>query len=199
MLVARPRERGGELRRAGIDCGELGHDSDGKGEGVGPPEDSQKAPVWLAGPCLPPPLADNGRVRVYVRHPSAFPVELRQGGGGASGSGVLRERLRDLSTGGLCCRSSTPFEEGERVRVRIPVGDPGFEGEGRVAWCRPQDDGYRVGIEFVGEGEAFRARMVEQVCHIELYHRQLRAEGRELSEEDAALEWVSKYAARFPR
>jgi Tfp pilus assembly protein PilZ len=134
-------------------------------------------------------------VRVYVRHPSEFPVELRQGGG----SRVTRERLHDLSNGGLCCRSSTPFEAGERVRVRIPVGDPGFEGEGRVAWCRPHDRGYRVGIEFVGEDEAFRARMVEQVCHIERYHRQLLADGRETSEEESALEWIAKYAARFPR
>ena len=134
-------------------------------------------------------------MRVYVRHPSEFPVELRS----ASGGNSRRERLRDVSTGGVCVRSQTAFERGERVLVSIPVGAPGFEAEGRVAWCRPTEEGYRVGIEFTGTVEAFRARMVEQVCHIERYHRQLLAEGRNATEEEAAREWIANYAARFPR
>lgn len=134
-------------------------------------------------------------MRVYVRHPSEFPVELKAG----EGAEGRRERLRDLSEGGLCCRSSVAFEPGERVRIRIPVGAPGFEADGRVAWCRAHDNGYRVGIEFMGEDDAFKARMVEQVCQIERYHREQVAQGREVSEEDAAIEWIGKYAARFPR
>lgn len=134
-------------------------------------------------------------MRVYVRHPSEFPVELQAGEGGEG----RRERLRDLSEGGLCCRSSVEFAPGDLVRIRIPVGAPGFEAEGRVAWCRKDDNGYRVGIEFVGPSDAFKARMVEQVCQIERYYRQQLAQGRGLSEEDAALEWIAKYAARFRR
>jgi hypothetical protein len=134
-------------------------------------------------------------VRVYVRHPSEFPVELRS----PDGLETRNERLRDLSAGGLCCRSRVPFTEGEQVCVRIPVGDPGFEAEGRVAWCKSHEDGYRVGIEFVAETEAFRARMVEQICHIERYHRQQLADGRTVSEEEAAIEWIAKYAGQFPR
>jgi hypothetical protein len=134
-------------------------------------------------------------VRVYVRHPSEFPVELRAG----EGEDARRERLRDLSEGGLCCRSSVAFEPGDLVRIRIPVGATGFEAAGRVAWCRAYDGGYRVGIEFMGDDDAFRARLVEQVCQIERYHRQQREGGREVSEEQAAIEWIGKYAARFPR
>lgn len=134
-------------------------------------------------------------MRVYVRHPSEFPVEL-QAGQDAEGR---RERLRDLSEGGLCCRSSVPFEPGELVRIRIPLGAPGFEAEGRVAWCREDDNGYRVGIAFTAPGDAFKARMVEQVCQIERYHKQQVAQGRPVSEEDAAREWIEKYAARFRR
>jgi PilZ domain-containing protein len=134
-------------------------------------------------------------VRVYVRHPSEFPVELRT----PDENEPRLERMRDLSTGGLCCRSGRAFDQGAQVRVRIPVGDDGFEAEGRVAWCRSQDDGYRVGIEFVAESEAFRARMVEQICHIERYHRKQLAEGRHLSEQEAAIEWITRYAAQFPK
>jgi hypothetical protein len=134
-------------------------------------------------------------VRVYLRHPSEFPVELQVG----PDTEGRRERLRDLSEGGLCCRSTVAFEPGESVRIRIPVGEPGFELEGRVAWCREEDNGYRVGIAFTGEADAFKARMVEQVCQIERYHKLQLAEGRPLSEQEAAAEWVAKYAERFRR
>jgi hypothetical protein len=134
-------------------------------------------------------------VRVYVRHPSEFPVELQA----ARAAGARRERLHDLSEGGLCCRSHVEFSRGERVRIRIPVGAPDFEADGRVAWCRKDGEGYRVGVEFTGEADAFKARMVEQVCQIERYHRQQVATGRSVSEEDAAREWVDQYAARFRR
>jgi hypothetical protein len=41
--------------------------------------------------------------------------------------------------------------------------------------------------------------MVEQVCHIETYRRTVAGtEGRELSAEQAALEWIAKFAASFP-
>jgi hypothetical protein len=133
-------------------------------------------------------------VRVYVRHPSEFPVELRR-----EGEDAARERLRDVSTGGLCCRSSSELQPGERVRIHIPVGMPGLELEGRVAWCRSDGQGYLVGIAFTSEVEAFRARMVEQVCHIERYHRQLLAEGRQATEEEAGAEWIAKFAQHFPR
>jgi hypothetical protein len=42
-------------------------------------------------------------------------------------------------------------------------------------------------------------RMLEQVCHIESYRKQVRVnEGRELNDEEAALEWISRNAAGFP-
>jgi c-di-GMP-binding flagellar brake protein YcgR len=136
-----------------------------------------------------------GPVRVYVRHPSEFPVELRA----PDGAAPRRERLRDLSAGGLCCRSGVALSQGDLVRIRIPIGEASFEADGRVAWCRPHEDAYRVGIEFTAVTEAFRARAVEQVCHIERYHRLQRAGGRDVSEEQAAVEWIARYAAHFPR
>jgi hypothetical protein len=134
-------------------------------------------------------------LRVYVRHPSEFPVELTR-----DGNATARERLHDVSAGGLCCRSNEAFTQGELVRVHIPVGSSGFSAEGRVAWCDGDDDeGYRVGIAFTSEVDALRTRMIEQVCHIERYHQKLIAEGREATREQAAVEWISKYAERFPR
>jgi len=132
-------------------------------------------------------------MRVYVRHPSEFPVALVR-----DGNHPVNEQLQDVSPGGLCCRVGEAYAPGERVRVHIPLGSPGFMTEGRVVWCHEADPGYRVGIAFTNDVDAFRTRMVEQVCHIERYRRYLQAEGREATPEEAAAEWIGKYAERFP-
>jgi hypothetical protein len=41
--------------------------------------------------------------------------------------------------------------------------------------------------------------MVEQVCHIENYKKEVyQTEGRLLTAEEAAVEWIHKYASQFP-
>jgi PilZ domain len=132
-------------------------------------------------------------MRAYIRHPSEFPIELGRDDHPAC------DRLSDVSIGGLSCHSPEALGEGERVKVRIAAVQPPFEAEGRVVWCRRDKERYRVGIAFADEARAFSARMVEQVCHIERYRNHLQAQGQELSIEDAASEWIRKYAAKFPR
>jgi hypothetical protein len=47
---------------------------------------------------------------------------------------------------------------------------------------------------------AYGVRVVEQVCYIEHYRQgTLRTQGRALSSEQAAQEWIGGYAAGFPR
>ena len=85
------------------------------------------------------------------------------------------------------------------MRVKIPFVRPPFETEGRVVWCRRSSSDYEVGIQFIEVQAAFKARMVEQICHIEHYKNEVRErEGRELSGHQAAMEWISKYASQFP-
>jgi hypothetical protein len=53
-------------------------------------------------------------------------------------------------------------------------------------------------VQFIDADEAYRTRMVEQVSHIEEYRRSVeRLEGRELSAEEAAFEWIHRFAAHF--
>jgi hypothetical protein len=132
-------------------------------------------------------------MRAYIRHPSEFPIEL------GTSEEAEAELMNDVSVGGLSCHSQAELSEGQKVTVRIPVVQPAFEAEGRVVWCRPDKDRYRVGIAFSDKALAFSARMVEQVCHIERYRSHLVEQGQELSLEDAAQDWISKYASRFPR
>ncbi len=51
-----------------------------------------------------------------------------------------------------------------------------------------------------GSGDIFLDRMEAQIGQIQRYRRNvLRGEGRLLSPEEAALEWIERYAAAFAR
>ncbi len=76
--------------------------------------------------------------------------------------------------------------------------DPPFDAQARVAWCRPENDAYCVGVQFLGAEDAFRIRMVEQVCAIDQYRREAAEQGRQLTSEEAAAEWITRFADRFP-
>jgi hypothetical protein len=105
----------------------------------------------------------------------------------------------NLSAGGLAFRSERNFAPGDMVEIRVPFVSPPFEVKARVAWCKVRENNYEIGVEFLNHDDAFMAHMVEQVCLIEKYKQDiLRTEGRLLSPEDAATEWISKYAAQFP-
>ncbi len=135
-------------------------------------------------------------MRSFIRHPSDIPIECQVD---QAGSRHARQ-LRNVSHGGLAFIARTPLEVGVKIKVRIPGIEPSFEVTGLVVWCRKKEDAYVVGVQFLDRGDCYRARMVEQVCHIEHYKTEVREkEGRQLSGEQAAEEWILKFAKDFPR
>ena len=133
--------------------------------------------------------------RSYLRHPADIPIEINAEG---LRQGAPR-RLKDVSLGGLACRSGHPLTVGARVVLTIPIVQPAFRATGSVVWCRRDGRDYEVGIRFQEAADVFAARMVEQICQIEHYRQEvLRSEGRVLDGEAAALEWIARYAAQFP-
>ena len=115
-------------------------------------------------------------------------------------SPVCKETLKNVSKGGLCFLARARLDTGDRLHVSIPLEDRTYEADGIVVWCRAAECGYRVGVKFEVETSAYTMRMVEQLCHIEQYRRSIRSqEGRELSSDEAAAEWVTRFAAEFPR
>jgi len=66
-------------------------------------------------------------------------------------------------------------------------------------WNKKTGNGFEVGLKFDDPDEIFRLRMIEQICHIEHYRTEVeRQDGRYLTSEEAAREWISLYAAEFP-
>ncbi|MBV9772494.1 MAG: PilZ domain-containing protein [Gemmatimonadetes bacterium] len=133
--------------------------------------------------------------REFIRHAAEVPIEVRTVPGRAPRSrpGV------NVSFGGLAFRSDEYVEPGSIIDIRIPEVKPPFEAHARVSWCSPEEGGYCVGARFLDSSAAFRSRMVEQVCSIEAYRREVEErEGRTLAPEEAALEWIERYGSRFP-
>ena len=135
-------------------------------------------------------------MRKYIRHPSDMPLEYELGDIVAH----KKEYLNDVSQGGLSFLSSRYIEAGSIIKIQIPIREPMFQADGIVVWCREKNGSYDVGVKFKEFKSEYGLRMVEQVCHIEHYKKEvLEKEGRKMTGEQAAIEWISKYAKDFPK
>ncbi len=135
-------------------------------------------------------------MRTYIRHPSDIPIEIQAD---ERKSGLSQEHLNNISTGGLSFSSSRELQPGTVINIRISNVQPDFTARAQVVWCRQESDGFVIGVAFTESGDLFRVRMVEQICHIEHYKAEVLAtEGRRLDGEEAAREWIRKFAGDFP-
>jgi hypothetical protein len=133
--------------------------------------------------------------RRFLRHTVHVPLEVER----VPGSTPLEKEGVNLSHGGLAFISSFCPAIGEVLRLRIRTVEPAFEADARVAWCRPEDGKYLVGVEFQDSTSAFQSRMVQQVCSIENYRKEVQQnEGRVLTTQEAASEWIARFAGQFP-
>ena len=134
-------------------------------------------------------------MRQFIRHPADVPIEVSTGDQSADAT----RHTYNVSLGGLAFQSDCELQPGIVVEVRFTFVRPMFETKARVVWCSAREGGFELGVEFLNPEDAFRARMVEQVCHIENYKKTVyQTEGRQLTTEEAAMEWIGKYASQFP-
>ncbi|SDW28104.1 PilZ domain-containing protein [Marinobacter mobilis] len=132
-------------------------------------------------------------MRRFIRHPTEFPI-LVFSIDSANGD---EASLCDISQGGLACSLQNELCPGTCVTLGIPSLQQEYRVSGLVVRCSRASNGYRVGIQFTDEAETFKSKMVEQVCQIEHYRRELRSRGRELDSETAAREWIERFGSQF--
>lgn len=138
------------------------------------------------------PIENNHRA--FIRHTVDVPLEVS-----TVPSSHIRERAVSIGSGGLAFTSHECLSEDQIIQLRIPTVNPPFEAQARVVWCRPENDNFLIGVQFLDPKAAFQSRMVQQVCSIEQYREQVKQEeGRELTSQEAANEWIEKFAGRFP-
>jgi len=136
-------------------------------------------------------------MRQFIRHPASIPVQIEELDREISHS---INTINNVSFGGVSCLCAGPLKKGSTVKMKVDCVNPDFEIAGKIVWCRAKNNLYEIGIEFiVSKDMFFHLRMIEQICHIEHYRNEiLHNEGRELSNEGAAKEWIEKYADSFP-
>lgn len=134
-------------------------------------------------------------MRRFIRHPVNVPIEV------SDGQVCLEDSTHtsDIGLGGLAFHFDKKLQPGTMVHIKIPHIYPTFESDAKVIWCRDRLNGTDLAVEFLTVDDAFKARMIEQICYIENYrHIANSDEGRTLTFEEAAMEWIDKYAADFP-
>lgn len=141
-------------------------------------------------------------VRKFIRHPSDIPIkvsELDECDVSTEGLSFEQVQMNNVSLGGLAFFSPQAFHIDHHVMFSVPcLGDTTCI-EGSVLWCKTLLDGFEIGLEFDDPQAVFHLRMIEQICHIEHYRKEIqRVEGRTLTSEEAALEWIKQFASDFP-
>lgn len=137
----------------------------------------------------------NSQRREFIRHTVHVPLEVER----LANEAPAVEQGVNVSFGGLAFLASSCPQQGEILQLRIPTVDPPFEARAQVAWCTPEADRFLVGVKFLDSRAAFQSRMVQQICSIENYRHEVKQrEGRDLTTQEAAAEWISRYAGRFP-
>lgn len=134
--------------------------------------------------------------RRYFRHASQIGIEVWP----LDGCELQKQRQQvyNVSLGGLAFYSSTAYPVGYFVGLRILLIDSPFEIQAQVTWCQQRASGFEMGVVFIDQDDVFRIRMVEQICRIEAYRAKQHQQGRKLTTDEAAQEWIRLYAAGFP-
>lgn len=137
-------------------------------------------------------MSHNPIARKFPRHATDLPVKVLFEELVASESSYLN----NISEGGLSFNAMQPLALGAMVSIRIPLNKPVFDFACRVLWCTKKGLEYTIGVEFVGNDSTFRKRVMALVQGIDDYRqRVLDTEGRQLTSQQAALEWIDRYAS----
>lgn len=133
-------------------------------------------------------------MRGHHRHLSEMPVEFSL----SLRNQASHERLVNISCGGLAFSTRKVVQPGSTIHIRIPLGSYHIDLEGSVVWCHKTDHRFEVGVRFDDPQSEYRTRMIDQLCHIERYRWKMQdEEGRQLTSEQAAAEWIPRYADVF--
>ena len=126
----------------------------------------------------------------YLQHPKAIGLKIEA-------CSSLPNSSQTLPLG-LIINTQEAFDPGTFVRISHPSLCPETQIHASVLWCRRQDSGYQLALEFRSEEDLYRVRLLEQLCYIKLYQVERQRQGERLSFDSAAEQWIAQYAAHFP-
>lgn len=100
----------------------------------------------------------------FIRHPHQFPLEYRRRRGWRWSSQDKQAPAGDL---GLSFTSRKYIPTGTKMEISIPLRGDAQKFQGTVVMVREVSNGYEIGLWLASADDASRARIVEQICHLE--------------------------------
>ncbi len=131
----------------------------------------------------------------FIYHPKAIPFTLKKRRRTVESSPEMEKERSNL---GLCFHTEKYFKPGILVEFTVMIRDDVQTFTGRVVFNRETEEGYVTGIWLLSQSDAYRARIVEQVCHIDRYLEKKQGDKQTIDTEREAGYWISRFAARFP-
>ena len=132
----------------------------------------------------------------FIQHPVAFPYCIRR----MRFWEILQFRNETPSGIGIMFDSSEYLKPGTFIEFSIPLPDRTESFMGKVVLVRSNGEQFEIGLWLYCEEDANRVRLVEQICHIEVYmqEKKYRDGPYNLNPDRVAREWISKYASQVP-
>ncbi|MCG8379718.1 MAG: PilZ domain-containing protein [Proteobacteria bacterium] len=142
-----------------------------------------------------PASFDNDTIQGFIKHPERFPLNFRR----------LRfwerskAKFEQISNVGLTFFTQEYQKPGNILEITIPTRKETHQFLGKVVMVKESENGYEIGVWLLNVEDGPKLRIIEQICHIELYLNDKRyADGPFLSKERLTEEWVTRFASRFP-
>jgi hypothetical protein len=106
--------------------------------------------------------------RKYIRYPAEVSIEYK-----ISGEKIERsDYTKNISFGGLCFHAKSYIKPGTVLTLKFPTINLNSEIVGEIVWCSGKKEEMEIGVKFRNENDAFRARIIEEICHLKNYQRQ---------------------------
>jgi len=131
----------------------------------------------------------------FIQHPPAVRVRLCV----TADQDIPGMDLLAHGRGGVCVPSPLGYQPGTPLQVRVSLDGTEMRYHGLVLWRRAGPGAFELGLGFATDEGAYRARLIEQLCHIEAYRQRAAARGEELDFEVAAARWIARYSGGFPQ
>jgi hypothetical protein len=100
----------------------------------------------------------------FIRHPQQFPLEFRRT---RVWGWSTREKQAPSGDLGLSFVSQKYIPTGTTMELSIPLRGDVQKFQGTVVMVREIPEGYDIGLWLASADDASRARLVEEICHLE--------------------------------
>ena len=132
----------------------------------------------------------------FIHHPAGFPIEYKRVWF-ADHYDYIDEEPGNI---GVIFDSDRYIKPGAFLEITIPLRNEIEKFRGKVVLVRNFGDHFEIGIWFCCRADASRARIVEQICHIETYiqEKKYRDGPYALNRDRVAQEWIINNASNVP-